>query len=121
MIGIGFSTTTEFAPVYKGLDFHVYNRSEFGDVIANRTWIHSNRSLTEFDFDVVNEGEISDEVWNATHRNLTYYEPTDLTSLANLTAAEVWSASTRELTSFGTLVTEIWEFVSRYTHGILLS
>lgn len=87
-------------------------------LIAEEVWNSPNRNLTYYEnfenFSAAN-------VWEHENRTLTYYEPTDLSSLANLTATEVWIFPTRNLTNFGTLVTDIWEYVSRYTHGILLS
>jgi hypothetical protein len=92
LISIGFSTTSGFAPLYKALDFRVINLTQRGEEFAGPVWSFENRTLTEFDFDVVNETEIAEAVWN--------FNGTILSGLLDQFAQSVWSYVNRTLTEF---------------------
>ena len=66
-------------------------------LVQEVVWNATSRTLTSFGFDVVDEGEVAENVWTYTpDRNLTYYELVNVTNLtvnidASQVAQEVWS------------------------------
>lgn len=82
--------------------------------IADAVWNYSNRSLTEFNFDVVNETEIALAVWN--------FNGTILSNILTQIAQTIWNYSDRNLTFFPTqtdltnytLISEnVWNYLNR--------
>lgn len=92
--------------------------TEFGNnLTAAIVWNYFNRTLTDFGFTVnttvfINTTEISDAVWSATDRNLTFYQDFGdqtnytlineliLNNSNNITAADIWGYVNRSLTDF---------------------
>lgn len=88
--------------------------------IVNDVWNYDNRTVSSFEFDVVNETEITESVWS--------YTGTIAGNILLQIATDVWNAVTRTLTSFTfDLVDEelvadnVWNNTARYTHGEVLS
>ena len=60
-------------------------------------------------------------VWNHTpHRNLTYYPPASVDINYTLIGEEVWGQNyTINPGLLGQMVFSVWDYVARYTHGII--
>jgi len=103
LIGMGFTTKTDYSPAYTGLDFHVTdnfqnlnvtlsNISVNLDGVANEVWNYSGTIVSN----ILNA--FSDNIWTRTDRNLTYYAEPNTTAI----------------------VVEVWNATGRYTHGELI-
>lgn len=70
--------------------------------ITNSIWGAPSRNLTYYEVTQINESEIALKVWQFSDRNLTYYE------ISNLTTTEIWNYANRALTEFNfTVSTDI--------------
>ena len=106
-----------------------YNVTEINiDEISQSVWNYINRNLTYLlPYPEPNNLSAS-EIWNYSNRNLTYYPAINETKIAeavwnwsgeislnilNRIASAVWSSASRTLTSFGTFISDIWNYNSR--------
>lgn len=91
-----------------GGEMHITN---LANKTTNQVWNYSNRSLTEFNFDVVNETEITEEVWNysGTINNnilnqfasyIWNWTGTIANNILSLISSSVWTYDNRTLTDF---------------------
>lgn len=118
--GVGEAFITDFEMIELGSGTYFYNFTAPSDigiytVETNCIKVSAHRNyygLTNFMVQ-----DIETEVWNASNRNLTYYEPVNTT----LIAEDVWNYSGNITTSnvVTTIISEVWSYVSRYTHGII--
>ena len=100
-------------------DWFVNQSSEISEAV----WQYSDRTLTEFDFDVVNETEIAEEVWSFENRTLTeFLFNVTLAAPINITAiAEgVWNYFNRTLSFFQfdlvdeeKIAANVWNYTDR--------
>lgn len=115
--------------------YHVFDNTQ----MPQQIWNYINRNLTYYPAqqDLTNYTRISEDVWDYASRNLTYYPPTttaqefweyvnrSLTyyqnfTLPEITAAEIWSYPTRELTGYYNATEDVWSYIARYTHGVII-
>ncbi len=110
-------------------------------LVAQDVWNYTDRQLTEFNFDVVNETEIAETVWSwngFVSGNLLDYFAGAVWNWTGSIAIEitdaisdaVWKAPDRNLTYYPTtnitinnteIAQEVWNATARYTHGVTLS
>lgn len=122
-------------------NYSVRNLTYYKDVtnyslIQLMTWNATDRNLTYYQnfsepqVDLTNYSRISNltasEVWNYSDRNLTYYpaqiDLTNYSRISNLTAEDVWNYTGNVTTNLlSQLASSIWNFVARYTHGVILN
>ena len=74
------------------------NATALSNQIANTTWNYSNRQLTQFNFDVIDEVLVSNYVWNNTNRTLTTFN-FDVVD-EDLISIYVWNYTNRTLSTF---------------------
>jgi hypothetical protein len=76
-------------------------------IVTNVSVITQNVTVNNVSFSVnnvsINESLISDFVWNNSNRSLTYY-PVQV-----------------DLTNYTKIVEDVWNYIGRYVHGILIS
>jgi len=89
------------------------------NIIDSDVWNYTNRNLTYYPPVSVDLSSIGEGVWNYSQRNLTYYPPVSVnyTAIGN----EVWGTNrTINPGLLGQIVYDVWDYVGRYIHGIIV-
>lgn len=101
--------------------------TEFSQAAADKVWSSASRTLTAFSFAVDISAAAVTLIWDKATSGLTTVGSigkllvdninATISSRSSHSAADVWTSGTRTLTSFGTLITDIWASVSRTITG----
>lgn len=101
----------------------VTNYTKINSELPYYVWNYSDKQLTQFNFDVVNESQVAEYVWGYINRSLTQdvayevwnYAGRNLTYeyINNISAQEIWEYVNRSLTSNDDIAQAVWVYNNR--------